>query len=362
MLLWLLMKMFLTMDKTIINSSWDACPSYLWGLLVFKDHFTDFPILTFPPLWYLLQFMFDLLCQCLSEVIPSGVWVVWSVGGPWKRPLASTQSCPCSLCMLTQLHCPDSKSQLPGGLQAPGLTEISSNFTAELLPGTWVALNTNWRDTQAVIREKVQNIIASTAAWSANSERKGVVISKQELTRNSVGDDTVTSATSQSEDGAPERCQRASASCPFRCTCTARLSDPAGILYLKKHGRETSALTPDTSVCVFSTRLTRSAHINLQLSLIEAWAAERLHSVLSLTSSRSCRSLQRRERHVSNLNYDVDLIYVPMPQLSVGNRTCSVDLKSTGPGQQGAGKTFSQSTQQPSWQLFKAAQWLWAKC
>lgn len=86
--------------------------------------------------------------SCLSHYIdvylPCGVWVVWSVGGPWKPPLASTQSCPSSLGRLTQVHCPDSKSQLPGGLQAPSLTEISSNLTVDFVPGPWTAWNTTW--------------------------------------------------------------------------------------------------------------------------------------------------------------------------------------------------------------------------
>lgn len=99
-------------------------------------------------------FMFILLYWGICKVVPSGVWVVWSVGGPWKPPLASTQSWPSSLGMLTQVHCPDSKSQLPGGLQAPSLIEISSNFTVELVPGTWLARNTTWWRTWTFFRKQ----------------------------------------------------------------------------------------------------------------------------------------------------------------------------------------------------------------
>lgn len=81
----------------------------------------------------------------LIWVAPSGPSVVWSVGGPWKAPLASTQSCPSSLGMLTQLHRPDSKSQFPEGEQAPLVIEKSSICAVESVPGAWTALNTTWR-------------------------------------------------------------------------------------------------------------------------------------------------------------------------------------------------------------------------
>ena len=86
-----------------------------------------------------------------SEVIPCGLWVVWSVGGPWKPPLAITQSCPSSLGTLIQLHCPDSKSQLPGGLQAPSLTETSSSFGTGSVSDCRTALNPTWWGTWTVL-------------------------------------------------------------------------------------------------------------------------------------------------------------------------------------------------------------------
>lgn len=124
------------------------------ALFVFKDSFTG-------PQKYIMEMRSPIrwiygwsgistpvVGSCLSHYIdvylPCGVWVVWSVGGPWKPPLASTHSCPSSLGRLTQVHCPDSKSQLPGGLQAPSLTEISSNLTVDLVPGPWTAWNTTW--------------------------------------------------------------------------------------------------------------------------------------------------------------------------------------------------------------------------
>lgn len=99
--------------------------------------------------------IFLLYVNVLMQVkvyLPSGVWVVWSVSGPRKPPLASTQSCPSSLWTLSQLHCPDSKSQLPGGRQAPSLKETSSTFTVALVPGIRMVCNTTWLKTQAVFQ------------------------------------------------------------------------------------------------------------------------------------------------------------------------------------------------------------------
>lgn len=55
------------------------------------------------------------------------------------------------------------------------------------------------------------------------------------LTRNTEGDDTVTSATSQPLEDASERDQRAGPSSPFRRTCTESESpEPADSQYLQK--------------------------------------------------------------------------------------------------------------------------------
>lgn len=84
--------------------------------------------------------------------LPSGVWVVWSVSGPWMCPLASTQSCPSSLGTLRKLQCPDSKSQLPGGGQAPAFQETSSTFTMVLVSRLWMVCNTTWWRTRVVFQ------------------------------------------------------------------------------------------------------------------------------------------------------------------------------------------------------------------
>lgn len=61
---------------------------------------------------------------------------------------------------------------------------------------------------------------------------------KNQLTRNLTGEDTVTSATSQPEEGASDRCQSASPCSSFCSMCTERpLEDPAGNQYLNEYRR-----------------------------------------------------------------------------------------------------------------------------
>lgn len=90
--------------------------------------------------------------------------------------------------------------------------------------------------------------------WLAESVRKGIIV-KQWLTWNFTGEDTVTSATSQPVEGAPDRCQSASPCSPLHSTCTARmLEDPAGNQYLTKCSRYILKSLSDNSVymCVMT--------------------------------------------------------------------------------------------------------------
>lgn len=73
---------------------------------------------------------------------------------------------------------------------------------------------------------------------------------QKQLTLNFAGEDTVTSATSQADEGAPDRCQSASRSCPLHSTWMARLSDSAGNQYLNMF-RRTLKSSSDNSLGMF---------------------------------------------------------------------------------------------------------------
>lgn len=169
---------------------------------------------------------------------PCGVWVVWSVTGPWKPPSASTQSCPPAVGRLTQEHCPESKSQLTGGLQAPLVTEISSNLTADAARDSWAAWNATWWTTQTVFQgapDQYAVKLHTVRDTHEFGERYGSLFSnKERLTWNCAGEDTVTSATCQPKEGAPDRLQSASPRSPLRITCTLRmLEGPSESQYLR---------------------------------------------------------------------------------------------------------------------------------
>lgn len=88
----------------------------------------------------------------------------------------------------------------------------------------------------------------------AESGGRGSLFFKKQLTRNSAGEDTVTSATSQPEEGAPDRCQSASVSPPLHSTCTPRmLEDPAGNQYLNISSRTLNSPSDNSvSLCVLA--------------------------------------------------------------------------------------------------------------
>lgn len=134
-------------------------------------------------------------------------------------------------------------------------------------------------------------------------ERKEIAVQNNErkqLTWNSPGDDTVTSATSQPEEGAPDRCQSAADSSPLRTTCTPRVLEVSpGSQYLNIQKNITLSLWPQCRPgCSGSASLTRSVHKSLKLKLKAGWAVELSLSLKSLMASQSCRNLQHRDTSV----------------------------------------------------------------
>lgn len=113
----------------------------------------------------------------------------------------------------------------------------------------------------------------------------------------------MTSATSQSEDGVPDRCQSASVSSSPHSKCTERLlEDPAGSQYLNIYSRTLKShrnqLKSDNSEGMMS--LTRSGHTSLRIN--EVLAAELNQAVKHLTSSQSHRNLQQRQKFIDSLH------------------------------------------------------------